>query len=581
MRRTKIVCTIGHASDNEQTLREMLLSGMDVARLNFSHGDHESHKHKVDLVRRLSAETGKHTALLLDTKGPEIRVGLFRGGKAILESEEQFIMTSEDILGDNKQVSISYKGLPDDVSPGDIILMDDGMIALKIISAGNGRIVTKVLNGGVLTDRKSLCVPGAHINLDFLSPQDIADLEFGIKEDFDIIAASFTQSAENIRQMRRELEKRHCRDMMIFAKIESVLGVRNIDEIINEADGIMVARGDMGVEIPLENVPIIQKQIIEKCRERGKTVITATQLLESMTVNPRPTRAEVNDVANAIFDGTSAIMLSGETANGRYPVESVKTMARVAERTESAIDYKKRFKEYFFTELFTSVTTAVSHAACTTASDLKATAIIVVSKSGQTARMISRYRPDTPIVGCSPLVKTCRQLNIVWGVTPVLIDEVDTIDRLIDGAVEASMNNSLVTYGDLIVITAGIPIGISGTTNMLKVQIVGNVLINGTGLSPGSVCGNLCVGKNAEELRMNFKEGDIIAIPEVDSSIIDLIRLAGGIITEHGGPESYPAIVGQTLAIPVISCSAGATGILKCGTTVTLDAYTGIVHSNS
>ena len=491
MRRTKIVCTIGPASDNEQTLREMLLSGMDVARLNFSHGDHESHKHKVDLVRRLSAETGKHTALLLDTKGPEIRVGLFRGGKAILESEEQFILTSEDILGDNKQVSISYKGLPDDVSPGDIILMDDGMI-VKIISAGNGKIVTKVLNGGVLTDRKSLCVPGAHINLDFLSPQDIADLEFGIKEDFDIIAASFTQTAENIRQMRRELEKRHSRDMMIFAKIESVLGVRNIDEIINEADGIMVARGDMGVEIPLENVPIIQKQIIEKCRERGKTVITATQLLESMTVNPRPTRAEVNDVANAIFDGTSAIMLSGETANGRYPVESVKTMARVAERTESAIDYKKRFKEYFCTELFTSVTTAVSHAACTTASDLKATAIIVVSKSGQTARMTSRYRPDTPIVGCSPLVKTCRQLNIVWGVTPVLIDEVDTIDRLIDGAVEASMNNSLVTYGDLIVITAGIPIGISGTTNMLKVQIVGNVLINGTGLSPAASAKSLC-----------------------------------------------------------------------------------------
>jgi pyruvate kinase len=292
----------------------MLFAGMDVARLNFSHGDYESHKQKVDLVRRLSAETGKHTALLLDTKGPEIRVGRFRDGKILLRSDEQFILTADDVEGDEKQVSISYKGLPDDVTPGDIILMDDGMIALKIVSAGNGEIITRVMNGGILTDRKSLCVPGAHINLDFLSPQDIADLEFGIREDFDIIAASFTQSAGNIREMRRELEKRHCRDMMIFAKIESVLGVRNIDEIINEADGIMVARGDMGVEIPQENVPIIQKQIIEKCREYGKTVITATQLLESMTVNPRPTRAEVNDVANAIFDGTSAIMLSGETS---------------------------------------------------------------------------------------------------------------------------------------------------------------------------------------------------------------------------------------------------------------------------
>ncbi|MFA6948666.1 MAG: pyruvate kinase, partial [Eubacteriales bacterium] len=364
---------------------------------------------------------------------------------------------------------------------------------------------------------------------------------------------------------------------------ENAAGVENIDEIIDEADGIMVARGDMGVEIPMEDVPVIQKKLIRKCYVAGKQVITATQMLDSMQKHPRPTRAEITDVANAIYDGTSAIMLSGETAAGMYPIEAVRTMSRIAMRTESDIDYKKNFSS-ITTSSFSNVTNAISHATCTTAHDLKAAAIITVTKSGQTARLISRFRPETPIIGCSPEAKTCRHMSMSWGVTPLLIDEMTNTDALLEHAVDVAYKHNYVEYGDLVVITAGLPLGVPGTTNMLKVQLVGNILTTGTGIGGGSVCGTLCVVDRLsdlkEEMAAKFSEGDIIVLPEASADYIDIIRECHGIICERGGVDSYAAIVGQALNIPVIVGATGALKILKSGTTVTLDAAKGIVFSN-
>ncbi len=579
MRKTKIICTIGPASDNEETLRAMMLAGMDVARLNFSHGAYPDHKVKIELIKKLREELGLHTALMLDTKGPEIRLGIIKDGSVTLNAGQNFTLYTDGREGDENGASITFPDLHRDVKPGSTILIDDGLIELNVVSVQAPNIICKVISGGQISNRKSVNVPGVKLSIPFLSDRDRADLAFGVENDFDFIAASFTQSADNVRQIRHELEKLGCNNIRIIAKIENAAGVENCDEILNEADGIMVARGDMGVEVPMETIPGIQKKLIERCYLAGKQVITATQMLESMTHNPRPTRAEITDVANAIYDGTSAIMLSAETASGLHPIEAVKTMAKIAKRTESEINYRKRFAA-LEPKGFSSVTGAISHATCTTSHDLLAAAIITVTKSGHTARMLSSYRPETLIVGCSPDPKICRHMNMSWGVEPVLIEEKYNTDELLAHAVEETYKHKLVSYGDLVVITTGIPLGISGTTNMLKVQIVGDILVSGTGIGNESVCGTLCVSAGENVVPNDFKEGDIIVVPSASEKIIHILRRARGIICERGGVDSYAAIVGQALGIPVIVGADGATKILRSGTSVTLDAARGIVMVN-
>ena len=578
-RKTKMICTLGPATGNPDTLREMIKAGMNVARLNFSHGDHEGHKKLADMVKSVRSELGTPTALLLDTKGPEIRLGVF-DSPVTLEKDHEFRLTFDDSIGDIDHASVTYKNLWRDISVGGRILIDDGLVELKVTETNEKGIACRVVSGGTISSRKGVNVPGVKLSIPFLSERDRSDILFGIEQDFDFIAASFTQCAADIESIRALLEKNGGSDIRIIAKIENAAGVENIDEIIKVSDAIMVARGDMGVEIPMEEIPIIQKRLISKAYSAGKPAITATQMLESMTHHPRPTRAEITDVANAIYDGTSAIMLSGETAAGEYPVESVRTMALIATRTERDINYIERFRQNQLAG-FSNVTTAISHAACTTAHDLGANAIITVTKSGLTARMMSRFRPVTPIIGCSPSEKVCRQLSLSWGVTPMQIEVKTTSDALFEHAIAVAAENGYVAYGDLAVITAGIPLGVSGTTNILKVQIVGDVLTSGTGISSGDcepVCGILCVCRDEEEARQSFKPGDILVIPATSNHIIDLLRHAGGIICEIDGEDSHAAIVGQALGIPVIVGAHGATKILKSGTAVTIDAKRGMVY---
>lgn len=473
MRKTKIVCTLGPATDDAAILKALMEEGMDVARFNFSHGDHQIHQQRMDLLKQLRKELGKPIAAMLDTKGPEIRVKSFRDGKIMLEKDHRFTLTTRDVEGTKDIVSITYENLPRDISVGNTILIDDGLIEMKVEEITDGTdIVCRVINGGAVSNNKGVNVPNVDLSMPYISERDKEDILFGIQNGFDFIAASFVRTAGDVLQIRRILEENNCYSINIIAKIENLQGVEHIDEIIQVSDGIMVARGDMGVEIPSEDVPVIQKMIIRKVYNAGKQVITATQMLDSMMKNPRPTRAETADVANAIYDGTSAIMLSGETAAGKYPVESVKMMVRIAVRTEQDIDYRKRFLG-IARRANPDVTDAISHATCTTAHDLNAKAIITVTKSGRTARMISRYRPECDIIGCTTYPAICRQMNLSWGVTPVLIEEEQDTFELFENAIKVTEQAGYLKRDDLVVITAGVPLGMSGTTNMIKVHCVG------------------------------------------------------------------------------------------------------------
>lgn len=578
LRKTKIICTLGPATDNGDVLRQLMLAGMDVARLNFSHQTAAEQKVRADAVKKLRRELGLPVALLLDTKGPEIRLKEFSKPKVTLKAGDKFTLTNRDIVGNETIAAVTFDRLPQEVVPGAIILIDDGLIELKVESCTDTDIYCTVINGGDVSAHKGINVPGIKLSLPFISEKDKEDIAFAVKEDFDFIAASFTRSAQDILDLRTELEKHNCHKIRIIAKIENSEGVDNIDEIIRVSDGIMVARGDLGVEIPLEEVPVIQKKLIKKGYNAGKQVITATQMLDSMMKNPRPTRAETSDVANAIYDGTSAIMLSGETAAGKYPIAALKMMSTIAERTERDIDYQSRFRKRDFTEL-PNVTSAISHATCTTAQDLGAVAIITVSKSGRTARMISKYRPECPIISGTTDETVQRQMNLSWGVVPILVDEKDNTDELFDHVVNVARGKGLLKNGDLVVITAGVPLGISGTTNLLKVHLVGDVLVSGIGVTKGAVCGNLCVCKDEDTALKTFKEGDILVIPQTSNRILNIIKKASGIITESGGMNSHAAIVGLALDKPVIVAAEHATQILKSGTTVTLDAARAIVFS--
>ena len=472
-RKTKIICTLGPASWKENILRALMENGMNVARINFSHADYDFLNPRIELFKKLRAETGMPVALLADTKGPEVRLGMIPEGKVILEDGKIFTLTTKQIDGNADICSVSYDGFARDMKKGAPILIDDGLIELCVESTTETDLHCRVIHGGPISSRKGVNVPGTKLNLPYLSSRDRADLRYAVENGFDFVAASFVYEAKNVREVRAELSRLGGQDIRIIAKIENAEGVANIDEILEASDGIMVARGDMGVEIPMEELPVIQKLLITRSYSAGKQVITATQMLESMINHPRPTRAECTDIANAIYDGTSAIMLSGETAAGQFPLESCTTMARIALRTERDIDYQKRFRTRTPDIDMGNITNAISHATCSAAHDLSAAGIITVTKSGETAKMISKFRPDCPIIGCSPDERVVRQMNLSWGVTPLWVEEQSDSGALFEASVQAAKETGCVVDGDLVVITAGMPLGVSGTTNMLHVNVVG------------------------------------------------------------------------------------------------------------
>lgn len=580
IRKTKIVCTLGPSTDKGDVLRQLMLEGMNVARFNFSHGSHEEQKARLDKLVALREELELPVASLLDTKGPEIRLKELEGGKAELKEGQLFTLALGDFVGDENRVAITYEDLHNDVKVGDRILIDDGLIEMKVIRLDDTDIVCEVINGGMISNKKGVNVPNVELSMPFISETDYSDIVFGIENGFDFIAASFTRTADDILQIRKILEEHDCKSINIIAKIENKQGVDNIDEIIRVSDGIMVARGDMGVEIPMEDVPVIQKVLIEKVYKAGKQVITATQMLDSMMKHPRPTRAEATDVANAVYDGTSAIMLSGETAAGDYPVEALQTMVKIASRTEQDINYTSRLKKRGIL-INPDITNAIAHATCTTAMDLNASAIITVSNSGRTARMVSKYRPTCPIIGCSVNKDVCRKMNLSWGVTPLLVELKHNSDELFDHAVDKAEEMGLIKQGEIVVLTAGVPLGISGTTNMIKVHVAGHILMQGKGLNDRIAAANMCVVNSVDELKEKFKAGDIIVAKDTCNEMMPQLRLASGLIIEAEGVNTHGAIAGLSLDIPVLAGAVNATQILKSGAFVTLDCKKGVVSCNS
>lgn len=467
MRKTKMICTIGPACETKEKLIELMRAGMNIARFNFSHGTQAEQKKKLELVREAAGELGLPIAAMLDTKGPEIRLRDIEGGKAELKAGQMFTLTTEEMLGNSARASVSYQGLPGDVKEGMYILIDDGRIEMRVEEVSEKEIRCRVINGGIISNHKGVNVPGAILSMPYINEVDKSDILFGIENGYDYLAASFVRCREDVLELRQILRD-HKNHMKIISKIENMQGIQNLDEILSVSDGIMVARGDMGVEIPLEEVPVIQKEMIQKAVGQGKLVITATQMLESMIHSPRPTRAEVADVANAIYDGATGIMLSGESAAGDYPREAVETMARIAERAEQDIDYAERMKKSC-ENVDSNITTAISYACCTTAMNLDAKAIITVTMSGFTAEMISRYKPGCMIIGCTMSPRVWRQMNGLWGVVPLRMEQQETTHALFDKAVEAAKENGLVQKGDKVVLTAGVPLGVSGNTNMIRV----------------------------------------------------------------------------------------------------------------
>lgn len=581
MRKTKIVCTLGPSTDNIETMRALAQAGMNVARMNFSHGSYDEHLGRLNMLRRVREELNMPIAALLDTKGPEIRVKTFEKGKVMIKEGDTFTLTTRDIIGNEKEVSITYEGLPHDVKEGTRLLLDDGLIELRAVSVTDTDIVCTVVNGGPVSDKKSVNVPGASLNMPYMSEKDKADILFGIKNGYDFIAASFVRSAADILDIREILDREKCDTIRIIAKIENAEGVENIDEILSVSDGVMVARGDMGVEIDFAEIPIIQKSLIQKCCDLGKPVITATQMLDSMISHPRPTRAEITDVANAIYDGTSAIMLSGETAAGKYPVEAVKTMNAIALRTEADINYNKRLMLRRH-DAHAGVADAVARAACTTAMDLGANAIITTTRSGETARLVSKNRPQQPIIACVIDENVYRRLALCWGIIPTMMPVVETTDESVEMCIRLSRENGYVKDGDLVVITAG---GISGmtqtagTTNMIKIQLIGEFLQTGVGVGKRSYTGRLCICKNEAEVAHKFKAGDILVMPATTNNIIEYMKNAGAIITEEAGLNSHAAIVGLTLEKPVIVGAQNATENLRDGAMVAVDSERNVVRS--
>ena len=581
MRKTKIICTLGPSTDKDGVLRELVASGMNVARFNFSHGSYEEHKGRLDSLKAIRAELGKPVAALLDTKGPEIRLKEFKNGVEMLEAGQTFTLTTREVEGTKEICSITYKDLPQDVHEGGTIMLDDGLIKLRITNVTDTDITCEVLNSGKIKNKKGVNVPGVHLSMPYLSQRDRDDIIFGVQQGFDFIAASFVRTAQDVYDIRNLLNE-YDSNIRIIAKIENREGVNNIDSILAAADAVMVARGDLGVEIDFTELPGIQKSVIDRSFSFGKPIVTATQMLDSMMVNPRPTRAEISDVANAIYDGTSAIMLSGETAAGAYPVEALKTMSAIAERTENEVHYRdNRLVDAGNGQI--SVSDATAHAACLTAKDVNASAIVTVSESGNTARLLSKYRPAQPIIACVMNEQVQRQLAISWGITPLMMALAHSTDELIEMSTNLAKENGYLHDGELAVVTAGVPVGVSGTTNMIKIHMIGNCLATGVGIGPegsalANATGKACVCHNLDELRAKFKPGMVLVVPSTSNEMLSYVRDAAAIVVEEPGLNSHAAIAGKALLKPTIVGAAGATSHIRDGLMVAVDCAHGNVQ---
>ena len=565
MRKTKIICTLGPSTDQEGVLRELVANGMNVARFNFSHGSHEEHLGRFEKLKAIREELGKPVAALLDTKGPEIRLKDFKNGTEMLEAGQTFTLTTREVEGTKEICSITYKDLPQDVQPGGTIMLDDGLIKLQIVTVNDTDIVCKVLNNGKIKNKKGVNVPGVHLSMPYMSQRDRDDIIFGAQQGFDFIAASFVRTAQDVYDIRNLLNE-YDSDIRIIAKIENREGVNNIDSILAAADAVMVARGDLGVEIDFTELPGIQKNIIERSFSFGKPIVTATQMLDSMIVNPRPTRAEISDVANAIYDGTSAIMLSGETAAGAYPVDALKTMSAIAERTEQ--ENHARFVPLAENTGKISVSDATAHAACLTAKDVNAAAIVTVSESGNTARLLSKYRPEQPIIACVMKEQVQRQLALSWGITPLMMPLAHSTDELIEMSTSLAKENGYLHNGELAVVTAGVPVGVSGTTNMIKIHMVGNCLATG----------KACVCRTLEEVRAKFKPGMVLVVPSTSNEMLSYVRDAAALVVEEPGLNSHAAIAGKALLKPTVVGAAGATSHIRDGLMIAVDCAHGSVQ---
>ena len=581
MRKTKIICTLGPSTDKDGVLRELIANGMNVARFNFSHGSHEEHKGRLDLLKSLREELGKPVAALLDTKGPEIRLKDFKNGTEMLEAGQTFTLTTRDVEGTKEICSITYKDLPQDVAPGGTIMLDDGLIKLQIQTVNDTDIVCTVLNNGKIKNKKGVNVPGVHLSMPYMSQRDKDDIIFGIEQGFDFIAASFVRTAQDVYEIRNLLNE-YDSNIRIIAKIENREGVNNIDSILAAADAVMVARGDLGVEIDFTELPGIQKNIIERSFSFGKPIVTATQMLDSMMVNPRPTRAEISDVANAIYDGTSAIMLSGETAAGAYPVEALKTMSAIAERTEQE-GFHLRGRTMDSNPGKISVSDATAHAACLTARDVNAAAIVTVSESGTTARLLSKYRPQQPIIACVMKEQVQRQLSLSWGITSLMMPLAHSTDELIEMSTALAKENGFLHNGELAVVTAGVPVGISGTTNMIKIHMVGNCLATGVGVGPenaevSNATGKACVCRTLDEVRAKFKPGMVLVVPSTSNEMLNYVRDATALVVEEPGLNSHAAIVGKALLKPTVVGAVGATSHIRDGLMIAVDCAHGSVQ---
>ena len=581
MRKTKIICTLGPSTDKGDVLRDLIANGMNVARFNFSHGSYEEHGGRLAKLKALREELGKPVAALLDTKGPEIRLKEFKNGVEMLEAGQTFTLTTREVEGTKEICSVTYKDLPQDVQPGGTIMLDDGLIMLHIEQVTDTDIICTVLNSGKIKTKKGVNVPGVHLSMPYMSQRDRDDIIFGAQQGFDFIAASFVRTAQDVYDIRNLLNE-YDSNIRIIAKIENREGVNNIDSILAAADAVMVARGDLGVEIDFTELPGIQKNIIERSFSFGKPIVTATQMLDSMIVNPRPTRAEISDVANAIYDGTSAIMLSGETAAGAYPVEALKTMSAIAERTET----ENHARVEYLTEATNgkiSVSDATAHAACLTAKDVNAAAIVTVSESGTTARLLSKYRPQQPIIACVMKEQVQRQLALSWGITPLMMPLAHSTDELIEMSTSLAKENGYLHNGELAVVTAGVPVGISGTTNMIKIHMVGNCLATGVGVGRGktdlvSASGKACVCRTLEEVRAKFKPGMVLVVPSTSNEMLSYVRDAAALVVEEPGLNSHAAIVGNSLLKPTIVGAVGATAHIRDGLMVAVDCAHGSVQ---
>ena len=578
MRKTKIICTLGPSTDKGDVLRDLIANGMNVARFNFSHGSYEEHGGRLAKLKALREELGKPVAALLDTKGPEIRLKEFKNGVEMLEAGQTFTLTTREVEGTKEICSVTYKDLPQDVQPGGTIMLDDGLIMLHIEQVTDTDIICTVLNSGKIKTKKGVNVPGVHLSMPYLSQKDREDIIFGVQNGFDFIAASFVRTAQDVYDIRNLLNE-YDSNIRIIAKIENREGVNNIDSILSAADAVMVARGDLGVEIDFTELPGIQKDIIDRSFSFGKPIVTATQMLDSMMINPRPTRAEISDVANAIYDGTSAIMLSGETAAGDYPVEALKTMSAIAERTEN----EEHYRPQRHAEIQISVSDATAHAACLTAKDVNAAAIVTVSESGNTARLLSKYRPAQPIIACVMDEQVQRQLSISWGITPLMMDLATSTDELIEKSTALAKENGYLHDGELAVVTAGVPVGVSGTTNMIKIHMIGNCLSTGVGIGPdgaalANATGKACVCHTLEEIRAKFKPGMVLVVPSTSNEMLSYVRDAAALVVEEAGLNSHAAIAGKALLKPTIVGAVGATAHIRDGLMVAVDCAHGSVQ---